>query len=470
MRQRIIEAIIIISLLLVIVGGVYWYFSINPQMWELLLVGWERVLVELELATPEAETVGITASGFIEVRQVAMAPEVSGRIVHLSVDEGDQVAAGQVLVEIDADLLGAQIGEAEAAVAMADAQLVWVEAGARAEEIAVAEANVAMAEAQRDAAFQAWQDAKLLRDNPQELDLDIAATRSQIAALEHRIQQMAALKDAAELMNELRGRQAKIAEEGVQYRFSVPGVGSFSGHAEFPEGEKRQAWAGWNLASTDMWSAWINLNQVIAARDTAQQRLKDLLAIRNNPQQAKVQVAQAEAAYQQAIAAVEVAEANLDIARAGASEELIEVARTSLKQAHAARDALVVLRQKHTVWAPNAGLVIEQVAYEGEMALPGTTLLTLADLDAVDLTVYVPEPDVGKVFLEQPVAVSVDSFPDETFLGQVVWISDEAEFTPKNIQTREERVNTVFAIKVRIPNPDHKLKPGMPADAALALR
>ncbi len=114
--------------------------------------------------------------------------------------------------------------------------------------------------------------------------------------------------------------------------------------------------------------------------------------------------------------------------------------------------------------------MIEQVAYEGEMALPGTTLLTLADLDAVDLTVYVPEPDVGKVFLEQPVAVSVDSFPDETFLGQVVWISDEAEFTPKNIQTREERVNTVFAIKVRIPNPDHKLKPGMPADAALALR
>jgi multidrug resistance efflux pump len=470
MRQHIIEATIIISLLLVIVGGAYWYFSNNPQMWELLMVGWERVLVELELATPDAEAVGITASGFIEVRQVAMAPEVSGRIAHLAVDEGDQVAADQVLVEIDADLLRAQISEAEAAVAMAEAQLARVEAGTRAEEIAVAEANVTLAEAQREAAFQAWQDAKLLRDNPQELDLDIAATRSQIAAFEHRVQQMAALKDAAELMNELRGRQVKIAEEGVQYRFSIPGVGSFSGHAELPEGEKRQAWAGWNLASTDMWSAWVNLNQVIAARDSAQQSLKDLLAIRDNPQQAKVKVAQAEAAFQQAIAAVQVAEANRELAREGASEEQIEVARNSLKQAHAARDALIVQRQKHTVRAPNTGLVIERIAHEGEMALPGTTLLTLADLDAVDLTVYVPEPDVGKVFLEQPVEVSVDSFPDETFLGQVVWISDEAEFTPKNIQTREERVNTVFAIRARIPNPDHKLKPGMPADAVLALR
>ena len=74
------------------------------------------------------------------------------------------------------------------------------------------------------------------------------------------------------------------------------------------------------------------------------------------------------------------------------------------------------------------------------------------------------------IVLEQLVEVSVDSFPGETFLGQVVWISDKAEFTPKNVQTKEERVNTVFAVKVRIPNPDHKLKPGLPADAVLVIQ
>jgi HlyD family secretion protein len=467
MRQRIIEAIIIILLLFAMVGGFYWYFSTNPQVWQLVLVEWERVLVELELATPEAEKAGITASGFIEIRQIAMAPEVSGRIARLMVDEGDQVAKGEVLIEIDADLLDAQIAEAKAAVVMAEAQLARVEAGARAEEIAVAEAAVTMAEAQRDAAYQTWQDAILLRDNPQELDLQIAAARSQIAVMEHRIQQMTALKDAAELTDDLRGRQVDIVEQGIDWSVKLPGGRKLSGHAEVPEGEKRQAWAGWNLATTDLWSAWVNLNQATAARDAAQQNLKDLLAMRDNPQQAQIQVVQAEATYQQAVAAVGVAKANLDIVRAGASQEQIDVGRTGLEQAQAALDALNVQRQKYTLHAPVAGMVLERIVHEGENALPGTTLLTLGSLDTVDLTIYIPEPDVGKVSLEQPVEVSVDSFPAEVFLGKVVWISDEAEFTPKNVQTKEERVNTVFAVKVRISNPDYKLKPGMPADAVL---
>jgi multidrug resistance efflux pump len=439
-------------------------------MRELVLAAWERVLVELELATPEAAKAGIAASGFIEVRQVEIAPEVSGRLARLMVDEGDQVNEGQVLAEIDADILDAQIHEAMASVAMSEAQLARVEAGARVEDIAVAAAAVTMAEAQQDATYQAWQDAIILRDNPQELDLQIAAARSQIDVTEHRIQQMVALKDAAELMDDLRGRQAKIAEEGVDYRVKIPGVGTFSGHADFPEGEKRQAWAGWNLATTDLWSAWVNLGQATAARDATQQNLRDLLSLRDNPQQARVQVAQAEAAYQQAVVAVEVATANLDVARAGATQEQIEVARTRMEQAQAALDALNVQRQKHSLQAPITGLVVEKIAHEGEIVLTGATLLTLADLSAVDLTVYVPEPDLGKVLLDQSVEVSVDSFPDEVFSGQVVWISDEAEFTPKNIQTKEERVNTVFAVKVRIPNPDYKLKPGMPADAKLLIR
>jgi HlyD family secretion protein len=459
MRQRIVPLIIIL-LLLALGGGGYWYFSHNPQTWH-------QLLVELELATPEAEKAGIAASGFIEVRQVTIGPQVSGRVAQLMVDEGDQVTEGQVLLEIDADLLDAQIVEAEATVAMAEAQLARVQAGVRREQVSVAETAVTMAEAQRDAAYQAWQDAQLLRDNPQELDLKIAATRSQITIVERRIEQLVPLKDAAELLDKLRERQVDIVEEGVNYNFSIPGVGQKSGHYSFPEGAKRQAWAGWNLASTDLWSAWVNLNQAVAARDAAQQNLSDLLAQRENPQQAEVQVVQAEAAYQQALAAVGVAKANLDNLRAGPTQEQIEVARTGVEQAHAALDALKVQRLNYTLHAPISGMVLERVIHEGENALQGTTLLTLGNLDTVDLTVYVPEPEMGKVFFEQPVEVSVDSFPDETFRGQVIWVSDKAEYTPKNIQTKEERVTTVFAAKVRIPNPDHKLKPGMPADAVL---
>lgn len=461
MKQRIIETIIIIVLLLAVVGVGYWILSKYPQVWN-------QVLAELEITTSEAEQAGITASGFIEVRQVAIAPEVSGRIARLMVDEGDLVKESQELAEIDADLLDTQIAEAEAAVAMAEAQLARVEAGARPEDIAVAEAAVVMAGAHQDAAHQALKDAIALRDNPQELDMQIAAARSQIDIMEHRIQQMIALKDAAELLDNLRGRQVKIVEEGIDWSVKLPDGRKLSGHTEIPEGEKRQAWAGWNLATTDMWSAWVNLNQMIAARDAAQQNLNDLLAMRDNPQQADVQVAQAVAAYQQAGAAVEVAKANLDMARAGATEEQIDVARTGVEEARAALDALNVQRQKYTLYAPDDGMVVKRIVHEGENALPGTTLLTLGNLDTVDLTIYIPEPDVGKVSLEQPVEVSVDSFPDETFPGQVVWISDEAEFTPKNVQTKEERVNTVFAVKVRIPNLDHKLKPGVPADAVLA--
>jgi HlyD family secretion protein len=459
MRQRIVPLIIIL-LLLALGGGGYWYFSHNPQTWH-------QLLVELELATPEAEKAGIAASGFIEVRQVTIGPEVSGRVAQLMVDEGDQVTESQVLLEIDADLLDAQIVEAEATVAMAEAQLARVQAGVRPEQISLAEAAVTMAEAQQDAAYQAWQDAITLRDNPQDLDLQIAAARSQITVAERRIEQLVPLKDAAELMDKLRERQVDIVEKVIEWSTFIPGVGQKSGHYSFPEGEKRQAWAGWNLATTDLWSAWVNLNQAVAARDAAQQSLNDLLAQRDNPQQAEVQVVQAEATYQQAVAAVGVAKANLDNLRAGPTQEQIQVARTGVEQAHAALDALKVQRRNYTLHAPISGMVLERVIHEGENALQGTTLLTLGNLDTVDLTVYVPEPDMGKVFFEQPVEVSVDSFPGETFRGQVIWISDKAEFTPKNIQTKEERVTTVFAVKARIPNPDQKLKPGMPADAVL---
>jgi HlyD family secretion protein len=458
MKQRIIRLVIIL-LLLTLVGGGAWYLSSHPQAWSQALVG-------MGLKPVSTSQTNVTASGFIEARTVSIASEVSGQIAQLTVDEGDDVQAGQELVKINTDLLDAQRAVSEAAVTMAEAQLARVQAGVRAEDITVAQAAVTLAEAQRDAAYQAWQDALTLRDNPQDLDIQIAAARTQLDISQRRIDQLIAIKDAAELINDLRGRQVTVVETPIHVSKVTP-LGKFSKTIVMPEGTKRAAWAAWNLATTDVWSAWANLNGAIATRDADRQALNDLLAQRNNPQQAAVQVAQAEAAYRQALVGVDVAQANLELVRAGSRAEQIEVARTGVEQARAALDSLTVQRQKYTLSAPLAGLVTERPAHEGEMALPGKTLLSLANLDTVDLTIYVPEPDVGKVRLDQQVAVTVDSFPGQPFMGRVVFISDQAEFTPKNIQTKEERVNTVFAVKVRIPNPDHKLKPGMPADATL---
>jgi multidrug resistance efflux pump len=93
--------------------------------------------------------------------------------------------------------------------------------------------------------------------------------------------------------------------------------------------------------------------------------------------------------------------------------------------------------------------------------------MSIANLDEVTLVVYIPENRIGQVQLGQEVEVQVDSFPDRVFVGHVASIAGEAEFTPRNVQTQEERVNLVFAVKVRIPNPNHALKPGMPADATM---
>jgi multidrug resistance efflux pump len=114
-------------------------------------------------------------------------------------------------------------------------------------------------------------------------------------------------------------------------------------------------------------------------------------------------------------------------------------------------------------------LVLERSIHAGELAGPGVTLLTLGDLDQVTLTVYVPEDELGRVLIGQQVEVRVDSFPERAFQGRIVAIAQEAEFTPRNVQTQKERVNMVFAVDVSIPNPDHALKPGMPADAVIVV-
>ena len=98
-----------------------------------------------------------------------------------------------------------------------------------------------------------------------------------------------------------------------------------------------------------------------------------------------------------------------------------------------------------------------------------SSLFQVADLSSVELVIYVSETELGRVKLGQEAEIKVDTYPNKSFEGKVIYISPQAEFTPKNIQTQEERTKLVFAVKIKIDNPDFELKDGMPADASIIL-
>jgi multidrug efflux pump subunit AcrA (membrane-fusion protein) len=121
------------------------------------------------------------------------------------------------------------------------------------------------------------------------------------------------------------------------------------------------------------------------------------------------------------------------------------------------------------VTSPIDGVVLERLVEPNEYAAPGSTVMVVASLDTLTLTIYVPENLYGQFFLGQSYPVTVDSFPGQTFSGTVSFISDQAEFTPRNVQTTDSRQTTVYAIKLNLDPSDGRLKPGMPADVHFTL-
>jgi HlyD family secretion protein len=119
--------------------------------------------------------------------------------------------------------------------------------------------------------------------------------------------------------------------------------------------------------------------------------------------------------------------------------------------------------------SPIDGFVVKKFVEKGETVNQSTSLFKISDLSTVDLIIYVSEEEMGSVKLGQKADVKVDAFKEKVFEGKVIYISPEAEFTPKNIQTKDERTKLVFAVKIKIKNPDFELKSGMPADATVIL-
>jgi HlyD family secretion protein len=168
-----------------------------------------------------------------------------------------------------------------------------------------------------------------------------------------------------------------------------------------------------------------------------------------------------------AAAAVGQADAQLKLVRAGPRQEEIAQARAKLEGARQAA-ALAETRLGYAkLVSPLAGAVLSKATEPGEYVSAGTPIVTAADLSAVSLRAYVSETDLGRVKLGQPVRVTADTWPGRVYEGKVAFIAEEAEFTPKNIQTHAERVKLVYRVKIDIQNPTGELKPGMPADAEI---
>jgi HlyD family secretion protein len=121
------------------------------------------------------------------------------------------------------------------------------------------------------------------------------------------------------------------------------------------------------------------------------------------------------------------------------------------------------------VIAPIDGVVLVKSAELGEVLAAGTTVVTIGDIDHPWLRAYINETDLGRIQLGQPAKLTTDSFPGKTYPGHISFISSEAEFTPKQIQTREERVKLVYRIKIDVENQSHELKLNMPVDAEIQL-
>jgi multidrug resistance efflux pump len=307
-----------------------------------------------------------------------------------------------------------------------------------------------------------------VRENPQELEAQIAQARAAVVSAQAQLAEATARKDAAIIAydnyEQARGRFADQKEELEERYEHLP-------EAQRPDiPEEIPAQLDFHLIPYQRWKAWVGVNTAKAQLQAARSSLSNLLEMRDNPQEIDAQVDAAKAGYLRARAAVEQAEAQLAGIRSGATAEDVAAAQAQVEQAQAALDRLLVEREKLTVAAPVGGLVLERNIHPGELAAPGATILTLGDLDEVTLTVYVPEDQLGKVNVGQTVEVRVDSFPDQVFHGTLVAIANEAEFTPRNVQMEEDRVNMVFAVDVSIPNPDHQLKPGVPADATILTR
>ena len=420
-----------------------------------------------------------------------------------NLDRAEAQRSAASVAQTNAELL---VTAAQAGLDGAEAQLAMVQAGATKDDIAITQSAVEGAQAQLDQ-LQAGPDeetveiaklnwdlasivllqAQLERDATKDAPgvpgyqkdlVDAAVSAAEIAARIAQLQHQLAAKGAPD--EQIRIAQAAVRQ--VQAQLDKVKAGARSEEVDMAQAGVDAAQAQLAQAEAGIVAAKANVDTAQAGVDAAQVQLAqaeagvDAAKVNVDTAKAGVEAAQAAAIIAQAgtdaaQAQLDQAQASLELLKAGARSEQISLleanvaqARAAMAGAEAALKALDAQMERMTLAAPVGGIVVERLVHPGELASPGGSLFTLANLDEVTLTVYVPETDLGQVWLGQTVEVAVDAYGD-IFTGQVSHIASRAEFTPKNVQTQEERVHMVFAVKIQLDNADHRLKPGMPADA-----
>jgi HlyD family secretion protein len=410
------------------------------------------------------------ASGTIAAKDVKISSEIGGTVIDIAVQEGDVVASGDILFHLDDEIVQAQYSQAEAAVEVANAAVSAAQAqldNAKLQyEITLQAARVQDTEA-RAAVWQTPQSSEI------ELptwyfgkDEKIVAAQAEVEFTEERLEEtLTNLEDGLSDSSSSNFIEAEERLANAQVAFTNAAYVLEQAKAALDNaGLERLAQEAYDAALAELEASQLEYDRLLTTAEA-----EEVL-------EARAKVALAQALYDHAVDtlirlqtgedALQVEAAFLNISMA---ETALEQAEAGLSQAEAALNLLEIQIKKTIVYAPMDGIILSRNLEIGETVAPGVPVMVIGQLEGVELVVYIPEAQYGKISLGQEVSIAVDSFPGETFIGEVVHISDQAEFTPRNIQTEEGRRATVYAVKLQVPNPEGKLKPGMPADVTFKI-
>jgi HlyD family secretion protein len=354
-------------------------------------------------------------SGNIEMTEIALSFKLPGRVEELLADEGDAVRAGQILARQDTDELERQREREAAAAAAAERAIEQTRAA-----IALQERTVQQETALRRAELEAAQlRLEELRNGSRPQEVEAA---------------QAALREAETLCE-----QARRDWERAQTLYRHEDI---------------------SAAQYDQFRARFEAAAAAAARARQQASL-----VREGPR--REQIAQQESAVERARAALRLAEAGaLELER---RRKELAMREAELARARAQLQLIEVQLAERVLKSPVDGIVLSKSAERGEVVAGGAAIMTVGDIARPWLRGYIGERYLGRVKPGMPARVTTDSYPGKAYAGKVTFISSEAEFTPRQIQTEEERQKLVYRIKIELENPRLELKLNMPADAVLRL-
>jgi len=458
---------------------------------------------------------GLQASGVVEAVEIVLAPEIGGRVAAVMVAEGSRVEAGEVLFQIEDKLLESQFRQAETALAVAQANYELVSAGLTAEQQG---ASVAAAELELVAAQHTLNE--LYKNN----DLMAAQALQTIEVLEGQLEDLLGFEvPQAQVLQAIANAQKAVDTASRNLRFKQSTANTYDIDAakaqlilaqdaledaekDFEEHEKKSA--------DNLQRAYYLSKKAAAekAYEEAARRVNSLQSTGNvidiaveegNLITAEAQLAQAQREWERikdgpnpgdlAVLAAQIALAKNDYAilTNGPDPDDVAVAQARVKNAEAQLalaksefptaqelavsqalvdsakanlDAIQVQIDLLIVTAPVSGVVMTRNVEPGEVIQPGLAALTISQLDQLTITVYIPEDKYGQINLGDRATLTADSFPGENFAAIVTRIADQAEYTPRNVQTKEDRQTTVYALELAVNDPEGKLKPGMPTD------